>query len=96
MPSRDEIIEVLKTIQDPELILDLWFLGLIYAVEIEGSKVAVEMTFTSPFCPAGPDLVWQVRHKIASLPGVEEVDVKVVFNPPWEPSEEVQAALGFL
>lgn len=96
MPTKDEIIEALKTIQDPELFLDIWFLGLIYDVEIEGAKVKVKMTFTSPMCPAGPELVWQVRHKIASITGVENVSVDVVFDPPWEPSEEVKAALGFL
>ena len=96
MPTREEIIEVLKTIEDPEIFLDIWFLGLIYNIDIQEKKVDIEMTFTSMMCPAGPMLVGQVKERIGKLPGVEEVNVKVVFSPPWEPSDEVKALLGMM
>lgn len=95
MASKDEIIEVIKTIEDPELFLDIWFLGLIYSIELEDDgKVKIDMTFTSAMCPAGPLLVNQVKEKVGSLPGVTSVEVTVVFSPPWQPSEEVRLLLG--
>jgi metal-sulfur cluster biosynthetic enzyme len=94
--AREDVITALQSIEDPELYLDIWFLGLIYSIDIEGSTVKIEMTFTSPACPAGPELVWRVRDAVGALSGVEEVLVNVVFSPPWEPPEQVKAALGFL
>lgn len=98
MPTREDIIEVIKTIEDPEIFLDLWFLGLIYNIAIDEAegKVAIEMTFTSPMCPAGPALVAEVQEKIGKLPGVRDVAVNVTFVPPWEPSDEVKAMLGMI
>lgn len=96
MTSREEIIEVLKTIEDPELFLDIWFLGLIYKIEIEQAKVAIDMTFTTPMCPAGPMLIGQVSERVGELDGVDSVEVNVVFEPPWEPSDEVKGMLGML
>lgn len=95
MTSKDEIIEALKTIEDPELFLDIWFLGLIYSIEQEDDgKVKIDMTFTSAMCPAGPLLVNQVKEKVGALPGVSGVEVTVVFSPPWQPSEDVRLLLG--
>lgn len=96
MPSKDQVIEILKTVEDPELFLDIWFLGLIYDISISDKKIAIDMTFTTPLCPAGPQLVEEVRSKVSKLEGVENVDVKVVFTPPWEPSDEVKAMLGMM
>ncbi len=97
MPTRDQIIEVLKKIEDPELFLDIWFLGLIYNITIEDSgSVEIEMTFTSPMCPAGPMLVEQVRTGVKSVEGVAEVKVRVVFEPAWQPSDEVKGLLGMM
>lgn len=97
MPTKEQIIEVIKTVEDPELFLDIWFLGLIYKIEIlDQHKIAIEMTFTSPMCPAGPQLVDEVRTKVAALEGVKEVDVKVTFRPQWQPSDEVKALLGMI
>jgi metal-sulfur cluster biosynthetic enzyme len=96
MVTKDEIIEVIKTIEDPELFLDIWFLGLIYAIDIDGGKIKIDMTFTSPMCPAGPQLIDELKTKISKLPGVENVEVKVVFTPPWEPSDEVKGLLGMM
>ena len=96
MVTKEQIIEVIKTVEDPELFLDIWFLGLIYLIGINDDKVVIEMTFTTPLCPAGPQLIEEVSNKVSALDGVSEVDVKVVFSPPWEPSEEVKGMLGML
>lgn len=96
MATREQIIEALKAVEDPELFLDIWFLGLIYGIDIDGERVKIEMTLTSPMCPAGPEMVQQVQEKVSSLDGVEGVDINVVFSPPWEPSDEVKAALGLI
>lgn len=95
--TREQVIEALKTVEDPELFLDIWFLGLIYSIVIsEEGEVDLEMTFTSPMCPAGPMLLDQVKQKVNAVPGVRETRVKVVFSPPWQPSDEVKAMLGLI
>ena len=94
MPSQEQIVEVLKTIEDPELFIDIWFLGLIYDIKITEARVDILMTFTSPMCPVGPELIEQVKTKIEALDDVELVDVKVTFNPAWTPNEEVRGLLG--
>ena len=97
MIDKDKIIEALKTVEDPELFLDIWFLGLIYDIDIEeDNKVTIEMTFTSVMCPAGPQLMNQVKEKVGQVEGVKEVDVVVVFSPPWQPSEDVKLTLGLM
>ena len=97
MVTRDQVIEALKLVEDPELFLDIWFLGLIYKIEIsEENKIEIEMTFTSPMCPAGPQLVGDVTSKVGAIPEVKSVDVKVVFRPQWQPSDEVKALLGMM
>ena len=96
MPTREQIIAALKTVQDPELLLDIWFLGLVYGIEIEERAVKIEMTFTSIMCPAGPMLVEDVKRKVGAVPGVTAVEVKVVFSPPWEAPDEVKALLGMM
>ena len=95
--SREQIIEALKTVEDPELFLDIWFLGLIYQIDIrEDGAVNIEMTFTSPMCPAGPQLVHEVKTKVGAVPGVTLVEVTVVFVPAWEASDEVKGLLGMM
>lgn len=96
MVTKDQVIEQLKTIEDPEIYLDIWFLGLIYEIKIESDKIGIDMTFTSPMCPAGPQLVAEVKEKLMTLPGIKEVDVQIVFTPQWEPSEDVKAMLGLI
>lgn len=95
-PSRHAVIEALKNVEDPELFLDIWFLGLVYGIDIEESKVKIQMTFTSPMCPAGPMLIDQVKKKVGEVPGVSGVEVEIVFSPPWEPSDDVKAMLGLI
>jgi metal-sulfur cluster biosynthetic enzyme len=94
--NRDAIVEALKNVEDPELHLDIWFLGLIYNIGIDGGHVVIDMTFTSPMCPAGPQLKHEVQTKVSAVPGVTEVSVVITFNPPWEPSDEVKGLLGMM
>jgi len=96
MPTKDDVIEALKTVEDPELFIDIWFLGLIYNIGIDGTEVDIDMTFTSPMCPAGPQLVNEVQEKVGQVEGIENVKVNVVFDPPWEPNDEVKALMGFI
>lgn len=94
--SRDDVIEALKTVEDPELFLDIWFLGLIYDIQIEEGEVSIDMTFTSPMCPAGPQLKSEVEQKVGAVPGVTSVSVTITFSPPWEASDEVKGLLGMM
>lgn len=96
MATREDVIEVLKTIEDPEVFLDIWFLGLIYRIEVKEEIVEIDMTFTTPMCPAGPMLTEQVKTRVEELEGVSETVVQVVFEPPWEPSDEVKAMMGMM
>lgn len=96
MATREEIIEVLKTCYDPEIPVNIWDLGLIYDIAQEDGKVRIQMTLTALGCPIGPVLAEEIRWKVGQLPGVEEVDVDIVFSPPWTPerlTEEGRLAL---
>jgi metal-sulfur cluster biosynthetic enzyme len=100
--AEDKIREVLKSVVDPELFVNIIDLGLVYDVkisdEVEGkSNVSVEMTMTSPACPAGPQLLSQSHDAVRRLDGVGEVDVKLVMEPPWTPdrmTEDARDQLG--
>lgn len=94
--TEEQIIEVLKKIEDPELFLDIWFLGLIYSIDIDEQSVKVTMTFTSPMCPAGPELKHKVVEGIKALDGVSDCLVEITFVPAWQPSDEVKGMLGML
>lgn len=96
MVTKEAVIEVLKTVEDPEIFLDIWFLGLIYNIAIDEKSISIDMTFTTPLCPAGPAIVDEVKTKVSKLEGIEKVDVNVVFTPPWQPSDEVKAMLGMM
>jgi metal-sulfur cluster biosynthetic enzyme len=102
MISEKEVRLAIYPIQDPELHMSLIDLGLIYGVRIleEGKRVEVDMTLTSIACPIGPELRAAVHGALCQLPGVESVDVNLVFSPPWDPrtmaSEDVQMDLGLL
>ncbi len=85
MATREEIVEVLKTCYDPEIPVNIWDLGLIYDLSQEDGKVKVQMTLTALGCPIGPVLAEEIRSKVGQLPGVEEVEVEIVFSPPWTP-----------
>lgn len=94
MISKEQIIEQLKKVFDPEIGLDVWTLGLIYAVEAENDQVNIIMTFTTPFCPYGEILLEDICKKVKLVDEVKDVDIEVVFDPPWEPTEEVKMMLG--
>ena len=83
----DDIIAALKTVYDPEIPADIYELGLIYKIDIGDDRgVKVEMSLTSPNCPAAQDLPIQVENAVASVAGVKESKVNVVWDPPWDPS----------
>jgi metal-sulfur cluster biosynthetic enzyme len=99
--SEDAIREALKQVVDPELFVNVVDLGLIYAVETtereDKTDVGIEMTLTSPACPAGPQLIQQSKAVLGRLEGVGEVNVKLVMTPPWTPdrmTEEARDQLG--
>src|SRR6266480_6751763 len=97
-PGRDDVMEALENVIDPELGLDFVSLGLVYDVEIEGPEVFVTFTLTTPACPIGPQVSEQMRAFVGELPGVEKVHPKMIFEPPWSPemmSEDAKFALGF-
>jgi FeS assembly SUF system protein len=83
----DEIVTALKTVYDPEIPADIYELGLIYKVDIADDRgVAVDMTLTTPNCPSAAELPHMVEDAVASVPGVREVKVNLVWDPPWDPS----------
>ena len=83
----DEIVAALKTVYDPEIPADIYELGLIYKVDIaDDRKVKVDMTLTTPNCPSAAELPAMVENAVASVAGVGEVAVSVVWDPPWDPS----------
>jgi FeS assembly SUF system protein len=96
--SDDKIVEMLKTVFDPEIPVDIYELGLIYAVEIaDDGDVKVEMTLTTPSCPSAQELPGQVEEAVRAVPGVKDVQVEVVWDPPWDPSrmsEDARLALN--
>jgi FeS assembly SUF system protein len=100
MDLKQQIIDVLKTIYDPEIPVDIYELGLIYEVNIDDKKhVEIVMTLTSPNCPVAGSMPQDVQEKVASVEGVEGAHVELVFEPAWDKSfmsEEAMLELGFL
>jgi metal-sulfur cluster biosynthetic enzyme len=96
--TKDDVFEALHQVEDPELGMDVVDLGLVYDVEVEGPKVKVLHTLTSMGCPAGPMIQEDIQRVAAELPGVEDVDVELTFDPPWTPdkmSDDAKFILGF-
>ena len=94
MPTKEDVISVLKQVNDPEIGIDVWTLELIYNVEVIKDKAKVRMTFTTPMCPYGPMLVEEIRSRIMGIKGMKDVEVEVTFDPLWQPSEQLRATLG--
>ena len=94
MLKKEQVIEELKKVVDPELGIDIYTLGLIYNISIEDKKVNIRMTLTSPMCPYGPQIIEDVKRRINSLEGGIKVETEIVFNPPWEIPKEVRSILG--
>ena len=96
--SEDQVKLVLRRVKDPELNLNIFDLGLVYAIRVEGAKVEVDMSLTSPGCPSGPEIMGDVERQLRSMPGVEDVAVNLVWSPIWTPERiepRVRAYLGF-
>ena len=98
MPTRDDVIEALRSVEDPELGMDIVELGLLYDAEVEGSTVKVTYSLTSMGCPVGPMIEQQIDEVVRALPGVDDVEVELTWDPPWTPekmSEDAKFILGF-
>ena len=88
----DKIVEKLKTVYDPEIPVDIYELGLIYDVRIDQKKVTLDMTLTSPHCPVAETLPMQVKRTVEEIDELEEVEVKIVWEPPWDKTKMSEAA----
>ena len=95
---KDDLVAALKTVFDPEIPVDIYELGLIYRLDVdEARNIEVDMTLTAPGCPVAGDMPGWVENAISSVPGVGQVKVNLVFDPPWDPSrmsEEARLALN--
>jgi len=96
---REQIIAALKTCYDPEIPVDIYELGLVYGIEVDDANaVTIRMTLTSPACPVAETLPLDVEEKVRAIPGVSDVSVVLVWDPPWTPermSEAAKLELGF-
>ncbi len=96
----ERIVEVLKTVYDPEIPVDIYNLGLIYRIDLHDDGILeVDMTLTAPNCPAADFILEDVRTKLDGIEGVKDAKVKLVFEPEWDKdmmSEEAKLELGFL
>jgi FeS assembly SUF system protein len=97
---KEKVIEVLNSIYDPEIPVNIWELGFIYKLEVnKNNDVYILMTLTAPNCPVAESLPMEVKTKVAMIPGVNKVEVEVTFDPPWEMDMMTEAAkleLGLL
>ncbi|MBR4917823.1 MAG: DUF59 domain-containing protein [Bacteroidales bacterium] len=97
---KEKVIEVLNSIYDPEIPVNIWELGFIYKLEVnKNNDVYILMTLTAPNCPVAESLPMEVQTKVAMIPGVNKVEVEVTFDPPWEMDMMTEAAkleLGLL
>ncbi len=92
MPDQDTIIDALKTVIDPELHVNVVDLGLVYTIQSREDEVDVEMTLTTPACPAGPEILKNAVSALEQLDGVSKANVKLVMSPPWTPDRMTDAA----
>lgn len=90
--SQEAVLEALRTVKDPELGINVVDLGLVYTVQSRGPEVDVEMTLTSPACPAGPEILRGAVSAIQRIPGVSQANVRLVLSPPWSPDRMTDAA----
>jgi metal-sulfur cluster biosynthetic enzyme len=97
VPTKEDVQEALRQVEDPELGMDIVDLGLLYDVEVSGPRVKVLYSLTSMGCPAGPLIEQDIERVVAELPDVEAVDTELTFDPPWTPdkmSEDAKFILG--
>jgi metal-sulfur cluster biosynthetic enzyme len=98
MPTKEEVVEALRQVEDPELGMDIVELGLFYDAEVDGTKVKVTHSLTSMGCPAGPMIQEDMDRVVRQIPGVEDVEIELTWEPPWTPelmSEDAKFILGF-
>jgi metal-sulfur cluster biosynthetic enzyme len=98
MATRDEVIEVLHQVEDPELGMDIVDLGLLYEVAVEDSTAKVTYSLTSMGCPAGPLIAQDIDSAVRQVEGIEGVELELTFDPPWTPdrmSDDAKFILGF-
>ena len=96
--TEDQVKAALRKVKDPELNLNIIDLGLIYAINVEESKVSIDMSLTSPGCPSGPEIMGGAEQQVRSIPGVDDVMVNLVWSPLWSPDRidpRIRAYLGF-
>ena len=100
LQKEGQVVEALRGVFDPEIPVNIYDLGLIYEIDVQGDGVVnIEMTLTAPACPAADFIMEDVNEKVLAVPGIETVNVNLVFDPPWDKdmmSEEAQLELGFL
>ena len=98
MPSKEEVVEALRGVEDPELGMDIVELGLFYDAELQGDDVKVTYSLTSMGCPAGQMIQDDIERVVREIPGVGDVSSELTFEPPWTPdrmSEDAKFILGF-
>ena len=96
-PTSDQVKLALRKVKDPELNLNIIDLGLVYEITVDGSDVQVDMTLTSPGCPAGPQITGDVERAVKAMPGVSSVNITIVWEPFWTPDKiepRVRAYMG--
>ena len=95
--NEEQVKMALRRVKDPELNLNIVDLGLVYGVRVDGTKVSVDMSLTSPGCPSGPEIMTGAEEAVRSVPGVEDVQVNLVWTPFWTPDRiepRIRAYLG--
>ena len=99
-PLYEEVVEACRTVHDPEIPVNIYDLGLVYSIRIdEENAVAIDMTLTAPGCPVAGEMPGWVADAVEPLPGVKQVDVRLVWEPPWDMgrlSDEARLELGFM
>ena len=98
MVTEEQVRQALANVYDPEIGVNVQDLGLVYNIDIEGSTVHIDMTLTSPGCPVGPQIISSAQRQVGALAGVQEVNVQLVWSPPWTPdmmSEDAKDELGY-
>lgn len=91
--TREMVVEALKSVKDPEVHIDIWTMGLIYDIKITSSKIWILMTYTTPFCPWGPQLNEEVISSLKNI-GATEVKIELTFDPPYKMPSDLRATLG--
>ncbi|MFH1071877.1 MAG: metal-sulfur cluster assembly factor [Nanoarchaeota archaeon] len=94
MVTKAQVIAVLKKVNDPEIGIDIYTMGLIYDIQIKKDTVHVKMTLTTPACPYGMIMIENAKTSISKIKGVKKAELELVFDPPWEPTKELRAMLG--